>query len=368
MKEIAIATRDYEQWVRGFVPLNPTEIDFKHEQMRSSSFAFLRATFYRWMQVFPRTCDELNEAPKVLAVGDLHVENFGTWRDIEGRLVWGVNDFDEAAWLPYTIDLVRIAASVELATEANHLRIDIEDACEALVRGYQKALMAGGGPFVLAERHPALRRLATGELRNPVSFWAKMDALPKLKDIDNPDAKAALLASIPSQTDASEFKSRRAGLGSLGRPRFVVLADWAGGRVAREAKALSPSAAVWAGSTTDPGALLYSEIMSKSIRCQDPYTTLRGDWLIRRLAPDCSRIELAQLPVERDDLRLMEAMGAETANIHLGSHDPIQKVLDHLNAQPKKWLKKACEAMTIELRGDFKEFQRQGGGSGFGQR
>jgi len=36
----------------------------------------------------------------VLAVGDLHVENFGTWRDAEGRLIWGVNDFDEAWRLP----------------------------------------------------------------------------------------------------------------------------------------------------------------------------------------------------------------------------------------------------------------------------
>ena len=34
--------------------------------------------------------------PAVLAVGDLHTENFGTWRDAEGRLIWGINDFDEA--------------------------------------------------------------------------------------------------------------------------------------------------------------------------------------------------------------------------------------------------------------------------------
>jgi uncharacterized protein (DUF2252 family) len=24
------------------------------------------------------------------------VENFGAWRDVEGRLIWGINDFDEA--------------------------------------------------------------------------------------------------------------------------------------------------------------------------------------------------------------------------------------------------------------------------------
>jgi hypothetical protein len=41
--------------------------------------------------------------------GDLHVENFGTWRDVEGGLVWCMNDFDEVCRMPYTIDLVRLA-------------------------------------------------------------------------------------------------------------------------------------------------------------------------------------------------------------------------------------------------------------------
>lgn len=39
----------------------------------------------------------------MLAIGDLHVENYGTWRDAEGRWVWGVNDFDEAFPMAYTI-------------------------------------------------------------------------------------------------------------------------------------------------------------------------------------------------------------------------------------------------------------------------
>jgi len=42
-------------------------------------------------------------------------KNFGTWRDGDGRLVWGVNDFDEAAVMPYPLDLVRLAASIRLA-------------------------------------------------------------------------------------------------------------------------------------------------------------------------------------------------------------------------------------------------------------
>ncbi len=73
--------------------------------MTKDVFSFLRATFYRWVVLFPQTCPELAAAPALLGVGDLHVENFGTWRDGEGRLIWGINDFDEACTLAYTSDL-----------------------------------------------------------------------------------------------------------------------------------------------------------------------------------------------------------------------------------------------------------------------
>jgi uncharacterized protein (DUF2252 family) len=61
---------------------------------------FLRGTFYRWTQLFPEVCPDLGKAPPVLSVGDLHIASFGTWRDGFGRLIWGVDDFDEAYPLP----------------------------------------------------------------------------------------------------------------------------------------------------------------------------------------------------------------------------------------------------------------------------
>jgi transposase len=73
----------------------------KHKQMRKSPFLFFRGTFYRWAQLWPEVCANLRDAPKVLAVGDLHVGSFGTWRDTEGRLSWGVDDFDES--YPYSL-------------------------------------------------------------------------------------------------------------------------------------------------------------------------------------------------------------------------------------------------------------------------
>ena len=105
------ATVDYDDWLRSQVDVLEADLHLKHRQMASSLFIFLRATFYRWGPLWRDTCPDLVETPRVLAVGDLHVENFGTWRDKEGRLVWGVNDFDEVARMPYAVDLVRLARS-----------------------------------------------------------------------------------------------------------------------------------------------------------------------------------------------------------------------------------------------------------------
>ena len=89
--------------------------------MAADPFQFLRATYWRWAETILQVCPELKSAPSVLAVGDIHIENFGSWRDNEGRLVWGVNDFDEAARMPYVLDLVRLATSAVLAKGTGHV-------------------------------------------------------------------------------------------------------------------------------------------------------------------------------------------------------------------------------------------------------
>src|SRR5262249_48371096 len=139
----------------------------------------LRGTFYRWMQRWPEICAKLTSAPVIPSVGDLHVSNFGTWRDTEGRLIWGINDVDEACELPYTNDLVRLATSAILAKRHGHFKIGAVDLCNAILDGYEAALDAGGAPFVLEERRRWLRLIAHSELRDPTVFWPKLLASPK---------------------------------------------------------------------------------------------------------------------------------------------------------------------------------------------
>src|SRR5436189_949147 len=144
-------TEKYERWLRKQCRVVEVDLEKKHERMRESAFVFLRATFFRWAKRVEGICTDLAKTPPVLSVGDLHVENFGTWRDAEGRLIWGVNDFDEAAVMPYTNDLVRLATSALLAIEEGKLALKGKAACDAIPEGYESCLEPPGNPFVLEE-------------------------------------------------------------------------------------------------------------------------------------------------------------------------------------------------------------------------
>jgi Uncharacterized protein conserved in bacteria (DUF2252) len=359
--DIKNATQRYENRLRASLPLVvEADLDFKHTQMALAAFPFLRATFYRWAERWPQVCPHLAGGPVILGVGDLHVENFGTWRDAEGRLIWGINDFDEATYLPYTVDLVRLAASAGLATNEHHLTARLTESADALLAGYAEALSGRGEPFVLAEHHTQLRRMATSELRDPVAFWAKLHALPGVAPDSYPnDAVDALRAALPdgNQVPSGNIKARRAGLGSLGRPRLVAVAPWKGGKVAREVKAVLPSAWDWVHETPDP-AVHYDAIAGGDRRCADPYSAVRGRWLIRRLAPDCARIPLTDLPAERDEAALLRDMGTEVANIHLATPGAGPEILADLGVRPTGWLSSAAAKMVADTEADWAAWRR----------
>ncbi len=290
------ATQRYEQWLAQRMPLVSRDLRLKHTLMNRNAFSFLRATFYRWIQVWPEVCKELVKTPSVLAVGDVHVENFGTWRDLEGRLIWGINDFDEAYRLPYANDLVRLAVSAALAIEADHLGLNLKDACDEILTGYMEGVQSGGQPFVLSERHPWLRDIATNSLRDPVRFWRNMQTLPLVKGKIQQSGQQVLQQLMPDPRLSYRIRRRVAGVGSLGRPRYVALAEWQGGAIAREAKMLAPSACLWAQDGRGDATILYEEILNMPFAAA---ILLCGSWgtgwcaacrpIARKLSWRCSR-------------------------------------------------------------------------------
>jgi hypothetical protein len=355
---IVKSTARYEAWLRTHTPILEADLRLKHRKMAESVFPFLRATFYRWAQIWPETCPELAWAPHILAVGDLHVENFGTWRDVEGRLIWGVNDFDEASHLPYTNDLVRLAASALLAIDENRLSVNGKSACAEILDGYAEGLQKGGRPFVLEEGNRWLRSIALNELRDPERFWKKMDGLPTLRTEISPNAREALEHLMPHPGLRYRLARRVAGIGSLGHERFVAIAEFHGGKIAREAKMLVPSSVNWALNLPGPPEIWCQSLLSGAVRCPDPFVQLRGRWMVRRLSPHCSRIELSALPRNRDESQLLFSMGWETANVHSGNGERLKAVRRHLKGQKTNWLYSAVRKMVNAVKTDWQVWKR----------
>jgi hypothetical protein len=346
-------TAAYERWLATFTTVHADALAIKRERMTESPFALLRATYYRWLALWRDHGSAPRDALVVRSIGDAHIENFGTWRDHEGRLIWGVNDFDEASPLPWTQDLVRLATSAVLAIEHGDVHSSPKEACEAIWEGYRESLDARGRPFVLAEGNRRLRAMATDRLKDPVLFWERLNAQPVPTGKVPSSARRALHRALPSDASAPTIRTRASGLGSLGRPRYVALSEWGGAHIAREVKALAPPASCFV-SGTEPRSWLVGTTR-RAIRVADPFFAVHGRWIVRRLAPDCSRIELSLLPTERDETKLLHSMGWEVANVHLGR--AARRVLRaECAAAPNKWLITAAQAMRGAVERDFADW------------
>jgi hypothetical protein len=355
---IGQSVKQYEQWLRDQLGGDIVESDLvtKHEKMGRSAFAFLRGTFWRWAETVLEACPDLAGSTSVLAVGDVHLENFGTWRDVDGRLVWGVNDFDEAAIMPFTLDLVRLATSMLLAELSEGESFEAH--CECLLSAYRKGLDSPR-PIVLDRDWAELRvRMAVSE-KGRAKFWEK---IAKLKPAKAPDAYVEALAKAMPEPglDLQTFR-RSAGLGSLGRPRWVGQSDWKGGTVLREAKAVLPSA--WNLSHKPRASKIRVEDCARGrFRAIDPWYSLDGGGgiVVRRLSPNNRKIDAdadAEALADVDTL-LLEAMGLEIANIHASSGEATAAIRADLKRLPKGWLANEAAAMAEVTQRDLKEWRK----------
>jgi hypothetical protein len=192
----------------------------------------------------------------VLSVGDTHIENYGTWRDAEGRLVWVINDFDEAAIIPYPFDLVRLVTSARLAPKG---RSGNGMAAATILEGYREGL-ANPRPSLLDEEESWIRPFVACSDEERRDFWHELKDYP---DTEPPsEVASALRKNLPDHAEVERFASRRKGGGSLGRPRYLAVASWSGGKIVREAKALVPS--VWIGRTAEPASRAFWRLRKES--------------------------------------------------------------------------------------------------------
>ncbi|HET8714976.1 MAG TPA: DUF2252 family protein, partial [Holophagaceae bacterium] len=129
--------------------------------------------------------------------GDAHLLNLGAYADPEGRLVFDLNDFDEACRGPFEWDLKRLAASVVLAgREAGHRDARAQEAVSAMVASWRASLHRYAE---LPAREVARVLVRAEDGRKPLAPVFAQAAL---------DAPAALLAKAVTREGSSGWTFR----------------------------------------------------------------------------------------------------------------------------------------------------------------
>lgn len=151
--------------------------------------------------------------------GDQHLSNFGAWHNRGGKLVFSVNDFDEAAIFDFQLDVLRIAVSVCGHAYANGLsEQDIRNTLKAFTDVYVETLVnyVGGDRELLFELTP---ETAYGSLKgflsdvqNRKSSSKQMEKFTELdehgnrrfikgEDVDDGDAVSTRLVEVDSEIE-----------------------------------------------------------------------------------------------------------------------------------------------------------------------
>ncbi|MEU1684564.1 DUF2252 domain-containing protein [Micromonospora sp. NPDC005707] len=183
--------------------IDPAAFRRKFRKMAASPFAFYRGSaslFYadqRGDFASDRFLDD--RTSRVWIHGDLHAENFGTYMNGSGQLVFNVNDFDEAYVGPFSWDLKRFAASVALLGYAKALsdRV-IGELVAGFARSYLaelRAIAAGGddaiGSITLENADGVLRRVLQQARLN-----TRVDLLATQTTIDNYERRFSLVDGV----------------------------------------------------------------------------------------------------------------------------------------------------------------------------
>ncbi len=220
-------------------------LDLKYQNMRQNAFAFLRGTCHLFYADLPEA-SPLNVAPPVWVCGDLHLENFGSYKGSDRLVYFDINDFDEATLAPCTWDLARVLTSILVA--AHTLTIDRTDAqslCQNFLTVYTNVLAKGQTGTVNRDTATGLVKELLDSLKQrkrkdfiaqrttKVGKTRRLRLNEKVRAI-SPAQREAIAASF--KTWAAQQKKpkffrlldvayRVAGTGSLGLERYILLVE-----------------------------------------------------------------------------------------------------------------------------------------------
>lgn len=238
----------------------------KYAKMGESPFAFLRGACHLFYDSLPDS-RVLREAPLAWCCGDLHFENFGSYKGDNRLVYFDISDFDEAALAPASWEMLRLLTSIQCGTDVlNATQEESLVVSHTCVEAYRNALVGGKPLWVERETssglvHDLLTELQSSEraafldkrtLRKNRRRTLKLDGIKALPASDMQMEKVnafmdrfAATQANPGFFNVLDVGQRIAGTGSLGLQRFVVLVEGKGspdGNYLLDLKEAKPSA------------------------------------------------------------------------------------------------------------------------------
>lgn len=389
------ADMDVVRQIKGFNEgRDPERLQMKYRKMRADAFAFMRGTCHLFYARLP-THGIFASAPLAWVCGDLHVENFGSYKGDNRLVYFDLNDFDEAALAPVTWELVRFLTSLRVATGSFPMSdLEADDSCVAFVDAYAGALANGKAFWVERETAIGLVRNLLNRLRDRkrLEFLDSYTHLRGKRRILRIDEGKALAVSDTQDAMIRDFMAgyaqaqpdpgfyrvlnvarRVAGTGSLGVDRYIVLVAGKGSpdrNYLLDLKLSLPSSLApylktpqpkW-NSEPDRIVTVQRRLQAVSMAFLEPVSLGQRGFVIRGLQPSEDRVSLARAMSRVQRTQLVTTMGSVVAWAQLRSAGRQNSALaDELIdfGKRKKWQLKLLQASldcAKQLRRDSAKF------------
>ena len=378
---------EFKTYNRPLAQRNPELMRYKIARMAEGPFPFFRGTFHLFARDIlggfaSSPALMIGSGTELDLVGDIHSENYGTFKAVDGEVHYDINDFDETTQGRFGFDVSRLATSHFLALQdrpGETLERQVQLTL-ASVRAYTEAvrrLLKKGKDAQLdvsatkpsgsaavdglvremsGAKRPAFIEGLT-EWKNGHRLLLRTAMCFNVSDSER-ELVLRLLADFRKRFTTDETKNgffdvedvcgRVSGIGSMGRLRYIVLLVGKGSKEARngllEFKEALPSAYdTYRNRDTDASALVRRAervitVQKESQASPDPYLGWASDgphsFQARQRGPNEDRLRFARL-AEADVEEALKVQGSILARVHarsamraVGPSNPLAELAD----------------------------------------
>lgn len=328
-------------------------VQLKYQAMTESAFRFFRGTceiFYQDLSIWK----SMPSSPLSWICGDLHVENFGSYKADDGQVYFDLNDFDEALLAPVAFELVRMLTSIFLCFDfleledlkaMNMANVFLKNYAAVLARGKALAIEPRIAKGIICTFLMAVSKRKQSRLLDKRTEVRKRRLVLSLADERHFEVDKELRKELvehltdwinnhsksPYNYKVRDVVFRLAGTGSVGTKRYMFLLENVlkkGKYLIVDMKQSQPSALTpyikasqpdW---QTESERVVFAQELSQHMPCSLlSHTVFKGDsFVVKEMQPSEDKIKFRLIQDQyRDIFQVIDDMAALTASAHIRS-------------------------------------------------